>query len=113
MSTASNTPEAGRYPIDRLAPGLCAHARASKRPLLVVAADEQEAYRLEEALRFYAEGLGVVHFPDPETLPYDLYSPHQELVSERLGLLYQLAQMSSGLIVTSPTCLMQRLPPAE
>ncbi len=113
MSTASNAPEPGRYPIDRLAPGLCAHARAIKRPLLVVAGDEQEAYRLEEALRFYAQGLGVVHFPDPETLPYDLYSPHQELISERLGLLYQLGQMNSGLIVTSPTCLMQRLPPAE
>ncbi len=113
MSTDTSPPEFGRYPIDRLAPGLCAQARDSERPLLVVAADEQEAYRLEEALRFYAEGLAVVHFPDPETLPYDLYSPHQELISERLGLLYQLGQMKGGLIVTSPSCLMQRLPPAD
>lgn len=113
MSTDTPPANYGRYPIDRLAPGLCDAAQRSRRPLLVVAADEQDAYRLEEALRFYANGLEVVHFPDPETLPYDLYSPHQELISERLGLLYQLGQMNSGVIVTSPSCLMQRLPPQD
>ena len=81
MSTDTPPANYGRYPIDRLAPGLCDAAQRSRRPLLVVAADEQDAYRLEEALRFYANGLEVVHFPDPETLPYDLYSPHQELIS--------------------------------
>ncbi len=104
---------ADRPAVDRLAPALIAHAREQKCPLLLVAADEHEAYRLEDALRFFADALPVLHFPDPETLPYDLYSPHQDLISDRLGLLYQLGQLGAGLIVTSPSCLMQRLPPPE
>lgn len=99
--------------VDRLAPTLCQQAQNAAHCLLVVAADEHEAYRLEEALRFYAGDLPVWHFPDPETLPYDLYSPHQELISERLGLLYQMPTIKRGIIVTSPSCLMQRLPPVS
>ena len=98
---------------DRLAPALCAQAQDLGRPLLIVAGDEHEAYRLEAALRFYARGLPVLHFPDPETLPYDLYSPHQDLTSERLAMLHRLPGLAQGLIVTSPACLMQRLPPVE
>ncbi len=98
---------------DRLAPSLAAQARDGARLVLAVAADEQEAYRLEDALHFYAADLPVLHFPDPETLPYDLYSPHQDLISERLGLLYRLRGMDRGIVVTSPSCLMQRLPPVD
>ncbi|MGJ8670046.1 MAG: transcription-repair coupling factor [Oceanococcus sp.] len=113
MSTIEEAVPSDQVYIDRLAPGLCEQARHSKQCLLVVAADEQEAYRLEEALRFFAGNLQIWHFPDPETLPYDLYSPHQELISERLGLLYQMGSLDKGIIVTSPSCLMQRLPPAD
>lgn len=99
--------------VDRVAPLICAHAAQAERVVLIVAADEHEAYRLEAALRFYAGALPVLHFPDPETLPFDLYSPHQDLISDRLGLLHRLATLRQGLLVTSPSCLMQRLPPVD
>ena len=54
--------------------------------VLVVVPDTPAAHRLEAELRFFLgpEGGETLHFPDRETLPYDLFSPHQDIVSERL-----------------------------
>jgi transcription-repair coupling factor (superfamily II helicase) len=91
--------------------------RAAERhdgPLLILTADESQAWRLEAALRFFASAdLPVLHFPDLETLPYDLFSPHQDILSERLATLYRLPQMRKGLIVVSADTLLQRLPPHD
>ncbi|MGH8679168.1 MAG: hypothetical protein ACREUQ_12570, partial [Burkholderiales bacterium] len=62
-------------------------ARTS-RPVLVVTANASDAQRLTDEIRFFAAGLRVHLFPDWETLPYDAFSPHQDLVSERLETLY-------------------------
>jgi len=58
-------------------------------PLLVVAQSARDAERLTAELRFYlgAETLPVLSLPDWETLPYDLFSPHQDIISERLATL--------------------------
>jgi transcription-repair coupling factor (superfamily II helicase) len=95
-----------------LALARAAHAHAG--PLLVLAADEAQAWRLETALRFFApDTLPVLHFPDLETLPYDLFSPHQDILSERLATLYRLPRLDKGLVIVSADTLLQRLPPRE
>ncbi|MEN8720258.1 MAG: transcription-repair coupling factor [Oceanococcaceae bacterium] len=82
--------------------------------MLLIAADEQQAWRLEQSLRFHAgDDLPVAHFCDPETLPYDLYSPHPDLISDRLALLLRLGQMPRGLVITTPYGLRSRLPPTD
>ncbi len=83
-------------------------------PVLVVATDEQQAWHFEAALRFYAPpGLEVLHFPDWEILPYDLFSPHADLISARLAVLYRLPQLARGVVLVAADTLQQRLPPVE
>ena len=81
--------------------------------LLVVAQDVQSATRLERELRFFLgdKGVGVINFPDWETLPYDLFSPLPELISQRLLTLNRLPQTRHGVLITPVSTLMQRLPP--
>ncbi|MEJ2396102.1 MAG: transcription-repair coupling factor, partial [Candidatus Thiodiazotropha sp.] len=81
--------------------------------LLVVAQDVTSAIRLERELRFFLgdAGVAVINFPDWETLPYDLFSPLPELISQRLLTLYRLPQTRRGVLITPISTLMQRLPP--
>ena len=59
-------------------------ARQADAPVLVIAADSRTAHRLESELAFFLDReIANLRFPDWETLPYDLFSPHQDLVSER------------------------------
>ncbi len=81
-------------------------------PVLVIAADAREAERLQGALRFFTgESLTVRLFPDWETLPYDLFAPHPDIVSERLAALYALPTTHRGITVAALSTLLQRLPP--
>jgi len=81
---------------------------------LVVTESARTAMELESELQFFlTEDFPVFHFPDWETLPYDLFSPHQDIVSERLRTLFRLPQASTGVVVVPVTTLMHRLPPAE
>ncbi|HUP92705.1 MAG TPA: transcription-repair coupling factor [Solimonas sp.] len=94
-----------------------AAAQAARRhpgPVIVIAANEQQAYALEEQLKFFLSGeLGLLHFPDTEVLPYDHFSPHQEILSDRLAALYRLPSMSRGVLLTTADALIQRLPPRQ
>ena len=66
-------------------------ARKSSGPLLVIAHDAREASRTEDELRFFCEpGTPIEIFAGWETLPYDLFSPHPDIVSQRLRLLSTL-----------------------
>ena len=110
---------------------LARHAQAQAaegRVLAVVTADPADALRLEDELRFFAPALRVVVFPDWETLPYDAFSPHQDLVSQRLDALWRLhrstratpkpgdaeadAQRVDVLLVAAATALQRLAPPA-
>ena len=65
---------------------LVAEAARSHGGLLVaVTRDTQRAHALEDELRIFAGGLPVLHFPDWETLPYDLFAPHPDIVSQRVS----------------------------
>ncbi len=75
-----------------------ASARAAQGQLtLVVCAEPADAQRLADELPFFAPHLRIAVFPDWETLPYDQFSPHQDLVSERLATLWRLYRKSQGL----------------
>ncbi len=59
---------------------------------VIITADPGDTQRLEDELPFFAPGLKIAVFPDWETLPYDTFSPHQDLISERLATLWRLLQ---------------------
>ncbi|NND68191.1 MAG: transcription-repair coupling factor, partial [Halioglobus sp.] len=80
--------------------------------LLVIAADTASALTLERELPFFLDNeTEVLAFPDWETLPYDNFSPHQDIISERLSTLYRLPTLRSGVLIVPVSTLMHRLPP--
>jgi transcription-repair coupling factor (superfamily II helicase) len=100
---------------DSLALAVSNAVRQSSNLVVVVSANMQIAEQLRDQFMFFASGskASVSIFPDWETLPYDNFSPHQDIVSERLSTLYRLPQMKQGLLVVAAPTLMQRLPPAD
>ena len=96
-----------------LALGLVEAARVHQGLVLAVARDTHTAQSLENDLRVLADDLPILHFPDWETLPYDLFSPHPDIVSQRVAALYRLPTVRRGVLVVPVSCLMQRLPPPE
>jgi transcription-repair coupling factor (superfamily II helicase) len=79
--------------------------------LVAVTRDTQRASALEDELRLFAGDLPVLHFPDWETLPYDIFSPHPEIVSQRIATLYRLPSVQRGVLVVPVATLMQRIAP--
>ncbi|MCP3907904.1 MAG: transcription-repair coupling factor [Oceanicoccus sp.] len=88
-------------------------AHQSERLTVLVCNDTASALRFEQELSFYGSELEVVHFPDWETLPYDTFSPHQDIISERLNTLHRLSQMNNGILVVPVSTLMHRLLPSD
>ncbi|MEF3193925.1 MAG: transcription-repair coupling factor [Halothiobacillaceae bacterium] len=90
-------------------------ARRHEGPLLVIAPGMQDAYRLEAELGFFLDQaeVPVLVFPDTETLPYDLFSPHQDLVAQRLATLDRLPELKRGVVIVSAPALLMRLPPTN
>ncbi len=82
-----------------------------KRVLAVVSADALAAQRLADELPWFAPGLSVALLPDWETLPYDHFSPHQDLVSERLATLYRVSRGECDVLVVAATTALYRLAP--
>src|SRR3990167_179718 len=86
----------------------------ANRPMLIIAENSLMAAHLSDQIEFY---LGrkepLIEFPDWETLPYDHFSPHQDIISERLSALYRLPGLTSGIIITTIPTLLHRLPPCE
>jgi len=86
----------------------------STSPILVVCRDGNSAQQLEHDIRFYSGNPdSVVHFPDWETLPYDSFSPHQDIISERLRILHRLTRQERLILVTTVTSLLQRIAPSS
>ena len=86
-------------------------ARTHEGLLVVVARDTQRAQALEAELGIFADDLPVLQFPDWETLPYDAFSPHPEIVSQRIATLYRLPGVKRGVLVVPVATLMQRIAP--
>jgi len=109
---------------------LAAAIKNENRLFIIVTPDNQTALRLEHELAFFLDGDGrdaggramhgavageypILQFPDWETLPYDVFSPLPEIISERLKTLALLPQVKRGALVVSVATLMHRLAPRE
>ena len=88
-----------------------AQAAQQTAPLAIIAANAQDAQRLLEEMPFFAPALRAYLLPDWETLPYDVFSPHQDLVSERLATLYQVMNGSWDVLIAPLTTALYRMPP--
>jgi transcription-repair coupling factor (superfamily II helicase) len=84
-------------------------------PVVVITPDMQAAEILVEQVAFFTaqDALPAITFPDWESLPYDSFSPHQDIISERLTTLYRLPGLDRGLLVIAAPTLLQRLPPRD
>ena len=96
-----------------LALGLANLARQEDRPLIIVLPNAHEVNRLKRELIW---GLGdsrleVVVFPDWEILPYDHFSAHQSIISERILLLHRLSRIRKGIVLVSMNTLMHQMTP--
>ncbi|TRZ93286.1 MAG: transcription-repair coupling factor, partial [Rhodocyclaceae bacterium] len=81
------------------------------RLLAVVTASPLEAQRLAEEIVWFAPALRVHLLPDWETLPYDNFSPHQDLISERLATLYAVSRGECEVLIAAASTAITRLPP--
>lgn len=111
LPAASGKQHWGNLPGAALSLAIAEAASNAKRFTLLLTADSQSAERLQEELAFFAPELSVLHFPDWETLPYDLFSPHQDIISQRIATLYQLPELSHGVLVVPITTALHRLAP--
>jgi transcription-repair coupling factor (superfamily II helicase) len=91
--------------------------KAQGRITAIVTADATDAQRLVDEVQFFAPALRLAIFPDWETLPYDTFSPHQDLISERLATLWRISQRDKAqgadlVLVPATTALYRLAPPA-
>jgi transcription-repair coupling factor (superfamily II helicase) len=91
--------------------------KAAGRLTAIVTADATDAQRLLDEIAFFAPELRCALFPDWETLPYDTFSPHQDLISERLATLWRISQRDRDtgadvVILPATTALYRLAPPA-
>ena len=80
-------------------------------PKIVLTADSETALRLQTAWQFFRPQDNALFLPDWETLPYERFSPHQDLVSERLSVLWQLKNGAADVLFAPVSTAMQRLAP--
>lgn len=80
------------------------------RFLVLIVADNQTAFKLQAQIQQFTD-IPCHLFPDWETLPYDNFSPHQDIISERIARLYNLSQQKTGLLILPITTLLQRVMP--
>jgi len=83
--------------------------------VLIVTPDAPQAHRLEQEIRSFCPSHRdhVMVFPDWETLPYDNFSPHQDIISERLSVLARLPETRQGALIVSLNTLLHRIAPTE
>ncbi len=96
---------------------LAAREKAAGRPTAIVTADATDAQRLMDEMAFFEPTLRCALFPDWETLPYDGFSPHQDLISERLATLWRIQQQDKDtgadvVLVPATTALYRLAPPS-
>lgn len=79
-------------------------------PVVIITDDMQQTSRLYEEIKQFSSSDSIL-FPDWETLPYDSFSPHQDIVSERLSCLYKLSSFNKGALIIPINTLMQKVCP--
>lgn len=96
---------------------LAEYCQSTQGLKLIIARDNLSASQLQDELQFFLNPNNtpqeLLFFPDWETLPYDQFSPHQDIISERLYTLSRMQQATDAVIITSASTLMHRLCPPE
>ena len=82
-------------------------------PVLVITPHALATQQLEDEIRFYGPALPILPFPDWECLPYDVFSPHQDIISQRLATLSRLPKLARGIVLAPVPPLLHRLPPRD
>ncbi len=90
---------------------LSCRLKTTKSPLVIITSNAFEAQRLLEEIPYFAPELSVHMLPDWETLPYDVFSPHPDLISERLATLYQISKNQCDVVLVPIGTALLRLPP--
>lgn len=81
---------------------------------LLISQDMESAERMLQEVSFYCGNqLSASLLPDWETLPYDSFSPHQDIISSRIQALHQLPEQQRGVLIVTASTLMHRLPPVS
>ena len=111
LPAAAGKQQWGNLPGAALSLAIAEAASAAQRFTLLLTPDSQSAERLEQELRFFAPQLPVLQFPDWETLPYDVFSPHQDIVSQRVAALHALPGLRHGILVVPVSTALHRLAP--
>jgi len=90
-------------------------ARQSGQFITLITSDMPSAQKLKYELSFFLaqSDLDILTLPDWETLAYDQFSPHQDIISERLATLYHLPQLKQGILIVPLSTLMHRLMPVD
>ena len=92
---------------------LSCRLKTTKQCLVVITSNAFEAQRLLEEIPYFAPDLKVNLLPDWETLPFDVFSPHPDLISERLATLYQISQNQCDVVIVPIATALLRLPPVS
>jgi transcription-repair coupling factor (superfamily II helicase) len=90
---------------------LARHHASAKRLLAIFTAEPSDTQRLADELPFFEPGLRVAVFPDWETLPYDTFSPHQDLISERLATLWRIHSGDVDVVLMPAATALTRIAP--
>lgn len=103
----------GQLPAPLLALAASALQAKSNHPLVLLTCSQSSAYQLLDNLKAVSPQTTPHFLPDWEVLPYDTFSPHEDIVSQRLSTLYTLSNMSTGIVIVPINSLIVRLPPKE
>ena len=89
-------------------------AAGDDRPWLIIEPDSRSLERRRAELQFFAPpNLRILTLPDWEVLPYDVFSPHPDITSDRLLALAELPELRRGLVLVTVDTLLQRLAPRQ
>lgn len=104
----------GNLPGSSLSYELCKHLSKNQTFSLIITQDTHSAIQVEQSLKFFqkkhfAKQPVVSHFPDWETLPYDMFSPHQDIISQRIECLNQLLLKQTDLLIVPISTLMHAI----
>nr|WP_239995794.1 transcription-repair coupling factor [Nitrincola tibetensis] len=87
-------------------------SRHTQGPILMICRDNEMALRIRQETEFFSgTSDNILFFPDWETLPYDNFSPHQDIISQRIETLYRLPSLKRGILIVPISTLMQRIAP--
>jgi transcription-repair coupling factor (superfamily II helicase) len=87
-------------------------AKQQKAPLILITSDTPSALKLRQELTYFVDdAIELISFPDWETLPYDHFSPHQDIISTRIETLFKLPSIKQGILIVPISTLLLRLAP--